>query len=316
MTYDCLFFNQHFMYIWAIWFPNLYSFLSFKLIRVSISDFGRPFKLLIQSFNPHCSADYLQRGIATLSVLLQVYVVTCLDVYLAIDWLILECTDGNQRNEISSLFNALLLWDISICSAILKACIPPEMRRMQRKSGAKKHGGKKEEKKKGQVWLGLRLGRWNNVNRQSVGSRQRWDLGGHMHKKKWHSYLTGVYGVWHPLIHLLRCVKEKKKGGMFPNTTKFLSNHALQCASNCMPRQGCTKCDVLTLIENCLRCGTHLLHDILYCLRKVAPSFRGCIIVRSQYFYGWKKKVSSTERCTVGQKKEAFCTPLLMFEIR
>lgn len=42
------------------------------------------------------------------------FMLLCLDVYLAIDWLILECTDGNQRNEISSLFNALLLWDISI----------------------------------------------------------------------------------------------------------------------------------------------------------------------------------------------------------
>lgn len=61
---------------------------SFKLIRVSISDFGRPFKLLIQSFNSYCSADYLLRDIATLSVLLHVYVVTCSDVYLAIDWLI------------------------------------------------------------------------------------------------------------------------------------------------------------------------------------------------------------------------------------
>ncbi len=95
--------------------------LSFEFIRVSISDFGRPFKLLIQSFNPYCSADYLLMGVATLSVLLHVYVLTCLDVYLAIDWLILECTDGNQRNGISSLFNALLLWDISICSTILRA---------------------------------------------------------------------------------------------------------------------------------------------------------------------------------------------------
>lgn len=67
-------------------------------------------------------------GIAKLSVLLHVYVLTCLDVYLAIDWLILECTDGNQRNEISSLFNALLLWDISICSAIVRASIPLEKR--------------------------------------------------------------------------------------------------------------------------------------------------------------------------------------------
>lgn len=98
MTYDCLFFNHHLMYIWTILFPNLCSFV-FWVIGVSISDFGRPFKLLIQSFNPYCSADYLLRGIATLSVLLHVYVVTCLDVYLAIDWLILECTGGNQRNE-------------------------------------------------------------------------------------------------------------------------------------------------------------------------------------------------------------------------
>lgn len=28
--------------------------------------------------------------------------------------------EKKQRNEISSLFNALLLWDISICSAILR----------------------------------------------------------------------------------------------------------------------------------------------------------------------------------------------------
>lgn len=42
---------------------------SFQLIRVSISDFGRPFKLLIQSFNPCSSADYLLRGTATLSII-------------------------------------------------------------------------------------------------------------------------------------------------------------------------------------------------------------------------------------------------------
>lgn len=165
-----------------------------------------------------------------------------------------------------------------------------EMRRMQRKSGAKTWW---EEKKKGQVWLGLRLGRWNNVNRQSrVGSRQRLDLWGHMHKKSDTRTLQECteFDILFCLSPALVC-KRKKKGGMFPNTTKILSNHALQCASNCMPRQGCTKCDVLTLIENCLRCGTHLLHDILYCLRKVTPSFRGCIIVRSQYFYGWKKSI-------------------------
>lgn len=57
----------------------------------------------------------------------------------------LGCTDGNQRNEISSLFNALLLWDISICSAILRASIPLEMRRVQRKSSAK-NGVKKKER--------------------------------------------------------------------------------------------------------------------------------------------------------------------------
>lgn len=60
-------------------------------------------------------------------------------------------------------------------------------------------------------------------------------------------------------------------------------------------------CWLEPFIDNCLQYGTHLLH-YLYCLRKVAPSFRGCIIVRSQYFYGWKK-VSSTGRCTVGRKK-------------
>lgn len=105
---------------------ELFSFLtcaplSFKLIRVRISDFAWPFKLLIQSFNPYYSADYLLSGIATLSVLLQVYVVTCLDLYLAIDWLILDYKDGNKGNEISSFFNALLLWDISICSTMLWA---------------------------------------------------------------------------------------------------------------------------------------------------------------------------------------------------
>lgn len=43
----------------------------------------------------------------TLSVLLHVNVVPRVDVYLAIDWLISECTDGKQRDEISSLFDAL-----------------------------------------------------------------------------------------------------------------------------------------------------------------------------------------------------------------
>lgn len=85
MTYDCPFFNQHLMYIYLLTSAPL----SFELIRISISDLGRTFKLLTQSFNPYCRADYLLRGIATLSVLLNVYVVTCLDVYLAIDWLIL-----------------------------------------------------------------------------------------------------------------------------------------------------------------------------------------------------------------------------------
>lgn len=62
--------------------------LSVQLIRVSMWHFGRPFKLLIQSFNLYCSAYHLLKGFATLSVLLHVYVVKCSDVYMAIDWLI------------------------------------------------------------------------------------------------------------------------------------------------------------------------------------------------------------------------------------
>lgn len=65
--------------------------------------------------------------------------------------------------------------------------------------------------------------------------------------------------------------------------------------------------------ENCLQYGAPLLH-ILYCLRKVAASYRGCIVVRSQYFYGWKK-VSSTKKM-YSQGKKAFCTPFMLFEMR
>lgn len=75
-------------------------------------------------------------------------------------------------------------------------------------------------------------------------------------------------------------------------------------------------CWLWPLIENCLQYGTHLLHHNLYCLRKVAPSFRGCIIVRSQYFYGWKIKSILHRKMYSWKKKEAFCTPFLMFEIR
>lgn len=175
---------------------ELFYFLTsapFQLIRVSISDFGRPFKLLIQSFNPYCSADYLLRGIATLSVLLHVYVVTCLDVYLAIDWLILECTDGKQRNEISSLFNALLLWDISISSTILRASIPPDMRMVQQKSGLKnekkkkneqrKHGVKKKERKRPSVVGDSGWAAGNTISVSVLDGRDLWG----------HSYGTGVY---------------------------------------------------------------------------------------------------------------------------
>lgn len=51
---------------------------SFQLIRVIISDFGRPFKLSIQSFNPYCSADYLlSMGYCNI-----VSIITCLCCYM------------------------------------------------------------------------------------------------------------------------------------------------------------------------------------------------------------------------------------------
>lgn len=83
----------------------------------------------------------------------------------AIDWLIAECTGGNQRNEINSLFNALLLWDIS--GTIARVSTPNlEMRWMQPNEWCKKkkHGVKKKE--------GKRDG-W-----------QRWDWWGHGHKEE------------------------------------------------------------------------------------------------------------------------------------
>lgn len=128
--------------------------LSLQLIRVSISHYGRPFKLWIQSFNLYCSAYHLLRGIATLSVLLHVYVVTCSDVYLAIDWLILGCTDGNQRTEISSLFNALLLWDIPICSTI--EGLDPS--RNEKGAKRKKNMVWRRKREKGQVRFGTPAG--------------------------------------------------------------------------------------------------------------------------------------------------------------
>lgn len=62
----------------------------------------------------------------------------------------LECKDGNQRNEISSLFNALLLWDISICGAIFQGLDPFEFRRVQERvvQKKKKHGVKRKERKR------------------------------------------------------------------------------------------------------------------------------------------------------------------------
>lgn len=156
--------------------------LSFQLIRVSISHFGRPFKLLIQSFNLYCIAYHLLRGITSLSVLVHVYVVTCSDVYLAIDWLILGCTDGNQRTEISSLFNALLLWDIPICSTI--EGLDP----LRNEKGATKEWCKK---KKNMVWRRerkraseIRDSGWaaGNTFSQSNGWQRCVDT------KRWHSY--------------------------------------------------------------------------------------------------------------------------------
>ncbi len=87
-------------------------------------------------------------------------------------------------------------------------------------------------------------------------------------------------------------------------------------ASACMPAEGCTKCDVWwlqPLLEICLQCGTHLSHNSLYCLRRVAPSLRGCIVVRSQYFYGWKEKILHWKMYSWNK---AFCTPFFMSEIR
>lgn len=115
-----------------------------KLIRASISDFGRPFKLLIQSFN---LAQNIYCNIVSILTCFSCYMYRC---FSAIDWLILECTDGNQRNEISSLFNALLLWDISICSTILRIYILlKKIRWVHQKGGADKHDAKKKREIKG-----------------------------------------------------------------------------------------------------------------------------------------------------------------------
>lgn len=62
---------------------------------------------------------------------------------------LLECKDGNQRKELSSLFNALLLWEVSICSAALKGLGP-----LRNEKGATKVWCKK---KKNMVCRGKRI---------------------------------------------------------------------------------------------------------------------------------------------------------------
>lgn len=50
---------------------------------------------------------------------------------------------------------------------------------------------------------------------------------------------------------------------------------------------------------------------------KFAPNFRACIIVKNQYFYGWKKKYPPLKDVQLEkekEKKKAFCTPFLMFD--
>lgn len=105
---------------------ELFCFLTsvhftFQLIRVGISDLGGPFEFLTQSFNPYCSVDYLLRGLQHCQYY-YMFMLLCVCMFLWGHWL---ADFGVYRwkirgIKISSLFNALLLWDISICGAILK----------------------------------------------------------------------------------------------------------------------------------------------------------------------------------------------------
>lgn len=101
--------------------------------------------------------------------------------------------------------------------------------------------------------------------------------------------------------------KDKKKGvGVGgSSTTTFVKSCTWRWPACLKKGAQSVMCWLWPLIENCLQYGTHLLHDNLYCLRKVAPSFRGCIIVRSQYFYGWKIK-SILHRKMYSWKKKHF----------
>lgn len=99
MPYDCLFFNQHLIYIWAIGFPNL--LLSFQLIWVSV--LGRKCKTLNPELWPRIVVQTIYWGAWT--VLSHIYV-SCLDVYFG-HWLA-DSWVYRWKSEEWHLFNALL----------------------------------------------------------------------------------------------------------------------------------------------------------------------------------------------------------------
>lgn len=169
------------------------------------------------------------------------------------------------------------------------------------KKTKKKHGVKKE-KRKGATEVGESSWALETQEQSVLGGRET---------KRPHSYVTGVYWVWNPHLSVSPAlVCKRKKSGMFSNhiSVKSCTWRWPACLMKGAQSVMCWLLNrKLLVIWNTPVAQQFVLPE------KSCTQFRGCIIVRSQYFYGWKK-VSSTERCTVGKK--AFCTPFLMFEIR
>lgn len=162
-----------------------------------------------------------------------------LDVYLAIDWLTLEYTDGRKRNKISTclmhfqyrtfLF-AAPFWGLRSLSKIGERLnVRVVQKQQQKKKRCQNGGGKKGKWGWYSGWAA-----WN-INSQSVG----WQ--GCVETKRWQ--MTGVH--WGLNSHLCACHRlccVKGISGCF--LTAPPSCQTMHIVSTCMPKEECTKCSV------------------------------------------------------------------------
>lgn len=86
----------------------------------------------------------------------------------------------------------------------------------------------------------------------------------------------------------------------------FVSNHALGVDLHVYRGVHKVWCVDFNLQEKIACNVEHTCYTTVCTARKVAPSFRGCIIMRNQYFYGWKKKYPPPMYSWKKKKKKHF----------